>query len=306
MLIGNESHRIRVGIVGKGGAGKTTVTALLAHNLRRRGYPVLVLDGDSTNLGLGDCLGTVAPVPLIDHFGATVFSGGTVSCPVDDPTPLRGARISLARLPSRFHSVTRDGIVYMVAGKAGREGPGSGCDGPASKIVRDLRVFDDSGELPTLVDFKAGMEEVARGVIVTLDRLIAVVDPSATSVRLAADLATAVERVRSGVLPATRHLNQPELVQMAESFFLEPRLAGCWVILNRVPDVRVEEILLERLSAFGLDVVGSIPEHPALARAGLDGQPLVSFLDRPEFQAVGGLADRVETAESVSVSAASA
>jgi CO dehydrogenase nickel-insertion accessory protein CooC1 len=47
---------LRVGIVGKGGAGKSTLTVLLARRLRSRGDDVFVLDADSTNEGLGEAL----------------------------------------------------------------------------------------------------------------------------------------------------------------------------------------------------------------------------------------------------------
>ncbi len=52
----DENERVlmgeRIGILGKGGAGKSTLVVLLACVLRRRGYPVCVLDADSTNIGL--------------------------------------------------------------------------------------------------------------------------------------------------------------------------------------------------------------------------------------------------------------
>jgi CO dehydrogenase nickel-insertion accessory protein CooC1 len=51
----------RIGIVGKGGAGKSTVTVLIAGVLRRRGYGVCILDADSTNVGLHQALGLSSP-----------------------------------------------------------------------------------------------------------------------------------------------------------------------------------------------------------------------------------------------------
>jgi hypothetical protein len=58
---------------------------------------VLVLDADSTNLGLERAIGCERePDPLIAYRGGTAFEGGTVTCPVDDPTPLANGRISVA------------------------------------------------------------------------------------------------------------------------------------------------------------------------------------------------------------------
>lgn len=47
----------RIGIMGKGGSGKSTITALLAKSLRKSNYEVCVLDADPTNVGLAQTLG---------------------------------------------------------------------------------------------------------------------------------------------------------------------------------------------------------------------------------------------------------
>jgi Mrp family chromosome partitioning ATPase len=84
----------RIGVLGKGGSGKSTVVVLLANALRGRGYQVCVLDADSTNVGLHRALGLNGPPrSLLDYFGGMVFRGGSVTCPVDDPTPLQGAHL---------------------------------------------------------------------------------------------------------------------------------------------------------------------------------------------------------------------
>jgi CO dehydrogenase maturation factor len=117
----------KIGIFGKGGAGKSTVTTFLAQGLHDRGYEVCIVDADSTNVGLHRALGVDAPpASLIDYFGDTVFRGGRVSCPVDDPTPLPDAEIGWDELPETYQARTSEGIVYLVAGKIGDQGPGGG------------------------------------------------------------------------------------------------------------------------------------------------------------------------------------
>jgi CO dehydrogenase maturation factor len=44
---------MKIGISGKGGSGKTTISATLARVYARRGFPVLAIDGDpNPNLGM--------------------------------------------------------------------------------------------------------------------------------------------------------------------------------------------------------------------------------------------------------------
>ena len=140
----------RIGIFGKGGSGKSTVAVLLTNILARNGYHVLFLDADSTNKGLSKVLGFQhSPKPLLEYFGGMIFSGGVVTCPVDDPTPLEGAEISLQTLPANYY-VQKERTTLLVAGKISDQGPGAGCDGPIAKIVRDLRVTSEDDPLVTI------------------------------------------------------------------------------------------------------------------------------------------------------------
>ena len=267
----------RLGLFGRGGSGKSTTTVFLAQALAEAGYPVSVLDADSTNEGLAAALGADrAPDSLLDWLGGTVFSGGPVTCPVDDPVPLAGARVNLRELPSRFCSQTPDGSLVFQAGKIGPLGPGAGCDGPMTKIARDFALETEGLQPVTLVDFKAGIEDASRGVITSLDWVVVVIDPSYAGVRAAITMQTLLDQMRAGHLPATRHLRSPELVRLTEEAYRTARTKGVVYVLNKVPDLETEQQLGHFLVQAGIHAIASIPDDAQLRRAWLEGSPLKS------------------------------
>jgi len=284
----------RIGIFGKGGCGKSTVSVLLARGLRRMGYPIVLVDADSTNMGLSAVLGLEqSPRPLIEYFGGMVFSGGAVTCPVDDPTELAESNVSLDRLPREFVGRIDDGFHLLVAGKMGELGPGAGCDGPISKIARDLRVHGGGRDCVTLVDFKAGFEDPSRGVLIGLDWALVVVDPTVAAIQMAVDLREAIQRIRAGALPATAHLGHAELVDLAHAQYRHARIEGTLCALNKVPDEATEHFLRVKLATTGMDPIGVIHTHPSIGHSWLRGRPL---RDAGADEEAGHLAKRLEAA----------
>jgi CO dehydrogenase nickel-insertion accessory protein CooC1 len=264
----------RIGIFGKGGSGKSTVVVMLAVAFRDMGYHVCLLDADSTNLGLAQALGfTHPPEPLLTYFGGMIFSGGAVTCPVDDPTPLPGANITLASLPSKYF-VQDDGITLLLAGKIGNQGPGAGCDGPVSKIARDLRIQVEGGDLITLVDFKAGFEDSARGAVTSLDWALVIVDPTLAAIEMASDMRDMVARMIAKELPATMHLESPELVALANRIFIEAQIKGVLCVMNKIQNAQIEKYLRIKLSAKSINPIGVIHEDPSMSTSWLKGMPL--------------------------------
>lgn len=267
----------RIGVFGKGGSGKSTVVVLLARALAARGYAVCVLDADSTNVGMHEALGIEeAPAPLLDYFGGMIFSGGLVTCPVDDPTPLPNAHISQETLPADYWAQAAGGILLLTAGKIGDKGPGAGCDGPIAKIARDVRLVGPGPHAVTLIDFKAGFEDSARGAIISLDRVLVVVDPTRAALQMAAHMRGMVTALSEGRPPATQHLEDPALAALMRRLFGSARIEAVDIVLNRVPDAQSEAYLRDRLSQDGIEPAGVLHEDAAIARAWLHGTPLDS------------------------------
>jgi CO dehydrogenase nickel-insertion accessory protein CooC1 len=277
----------RIGFFGKGGSGKSTVSIILARVLRQAGYQVCFLDADSTNMGTHLALGIEhPPQPLLDYFGGMVFSGGSVTCPVDDPTPLPDAELDLERMPPHFHAQDRLGIDLLTAGKIGALGPGAGCDGPIAKIARDLRVHR-GGKCPVMVvDFKAGFEDTARGVFTGLDWLMVVVDPTTASIQIARHMQDMLHRLRMGIPPATNHLRDPDLVALAERLFISSQVKGLLAVLNRVHDAEEEAFLRQALQDMGIPPITCLREQPEVRKAWLRGWPIPEGLYQSEAQAL--------------------
>jgi CO dehydrogenase nickel-insertion accessory protein CooC1 len=287
----------RVGFFGKGGSGKSTAVVLLARGLRECGYEVCVLDADSTNIGLSSALGIEqSPQALMEYFGGMVFSGGLVTCPVDDPTPLAGNELSLDELPPQYFSQNQSGITLLVAGKIGDQGPGAGCDGPIAKIARDLRI-SKPGQAPiTLVDLKAGFEDTARGVITGLDWAIVLVDPTIAAIEMAVNMRDTINQINDGKLPATKHLESPDLVTMANKLYMEARIRGAMYLLNKIGNSNTENYLKTKMAERGLEPNGVIYENPSISDSWLKGTPL----EMNESQSdILGFIEKLEAAESL-------
>jgi CO dehydrogenase nickel-insertion accessory protein CooC1 len=179
----------------------------------------------------------------------------------------------------------------MTAGKIGNQGPGAGCDGPIAKIARDLSIHTHGDQPVTLIDFKAGFEDSARGAVTRLDWVIVVVDPTTAAVEMAVNMRDMVDQIKADVLPATSHLETAEMVFWANMVFTEATIQKVFFILNRVQDAEVEKYLREKLAQHDINPVGVIYRDDAIAVAWLKGLPIA------ETQAIEEITTIVEKLE---------
>jgi CO dehydrogenase maturation factor len=178
----------KIAISGKGGVGKTTLSALLAHIYAEQGRSVIAIDGDPAG-GLAQALGLpfdldaqVTPVAemedlIYERTGAKPGSSGgffSLNPRVDD-------------IPDRF-SVSHRGIRFLRLGTI--ESGGSGCICPESAmlkaLVTHLLLYRDE---MLILDMEAGVEHLGRATARAVDAFLVVVEPGRRSL-------TTAERVR--------------------------------------------------------------------------------------------------------------
>jgi CO dehydrogenase maturation factor len=254
MNIGSEK-RMKVLVCGKGGSGKSTVAALLAKSMAKRGYGVLVVDSDESNYGLHRQLGMELPSSLMDHFGGKkqMMEKMRRSFTEGEQVSLFDEKWTLATIPEDATTV-KDGIKLLAIGKIHDFGEGCACPmGALSKKFLDNLAVGEKEMV--IVDTEAGIEHFGRGVEAGCDAIIAVLDPSYESLLLSKKIAEISEKIGKTL----------------------------YFVLNRVDDER-KAAMLEFLD--GNMVVASVPESKDIFRAGLAG-------DEFDFQVgeIEGLAD---------------
>jgi CO dehydrogenase maturation factor len=170
---------MKILICGKGGTGKSTLTALLARELAGRHRPVLVVDSDESNFGLPALLGMEKPRDFMEYFGGRKLLFERVK------TLERG--LKAAELPSEYVA-EKNGVRLLAVGKIYDFGEGCACpiNALAAKFLEKVEL--GRGEI-LIADTDAGVEHLGRGVERGCDLLLVVVEPSRESRELAARVA---------------------------------------------------------------------------------------------------------------------
>ena len=174
---------MKLGIVGKGGVGKTTTSALLSKAFVAQGKRVIAIDTDSNpNLGLslGLSLEETDAIPVLPR-ALVVGSGGDTTA---------------EELIDQFGRTTPAGVTLMSGVRVTDAGAGCTCTGHAT--VRSF--LGDALERHadvTLVDMEAGLEHLSRsgGTLAYADVLLIIMEPTRKSVLTAARTLTLAEEL---------------------------------------------------------------------------------------------------------------
>jgi CO dehydrogenase maturation factor len=240
---------MKLAITGKGGVGKTTLTALMAQAYADAGRQVLAVDADPSPclagaLGFPDELrAKLAPIAEMDALieertGAkpgTVGGFFTINPRVDD-------------LPERF-SVIHRGVKLLEMGSV--DLGGSGCICPESAMLKTLfthLLFRNDDIL--LLDMYAGVEHLGRATVDFVDAMIVVVEPTRRSLGTAAQIKKLANDIKLNRL----YLVGNKVRNEDEAKFLEAETPGMPVLGFLPADLRVQEA--DRL---GIPVYDHVP-----------------------------------------------
>ncbi len=249
---------MKLAIVGKGGVGKTTLSAALARRLADLGRSVVAVDADPDgNLALA------VGVPQDQIPDAIIGMRELVLERTEAKDEGAGLMFKLNPqvddLPDRF-SVDVDGVRLFVMGTV--ELGGKGCMCPEGAVLKALmqhlllRVPDD-----VILDMEAGLEHMGRASATGVDAMISVVEPGMRSVQTA-------NRIR----------------QLARDIGIKRH----YVVVNKIREEQQCDVLRQALGE--QTIIGTLPYSPELVSTDLNGRP-IDLKDPVLAEAIGRIGE---------------
>ncbi|MFD3155767.1 AAA family ATPase [Haloimpatiens sp. FM7330] len=233
----------KIAVAGKGGTGKTTLTGMLIDYLiKKNKTPILAVDADA-NANLNEVLGE----EIEDTLGQIREEVSQKSLSGDAfPAGMTKADY----LKYKLNSCLTEGNGYdmLVMGRS----QGQGCYCYVNGVLK-TQIDALAGNYKYIViDNEAGMEHLSRKVVDNIDVLLLISDCSRRGIQ-------AVGRIKR--LVDELNLNVSKIC----------------LIVNRAPEMKLNEGINEEIKKQGLDLVGVVPMDPMVYEYDCSGKPLVNL-----------------------------
>jgi len=229
-----------IAVSGKGGTGKTLVSALLVKFLSETNKDVLAIDADPDS-NLPETLGIKVQntVGNIREQLKKDIAAGKIPDSVDKWSILE-YRILESVIETKDFDI-------LVMGRS----EGSGCYCAVNTILRKIIKDISSTYDFVIIDTEAGLEHLSRRTTQDVDLMIIVTDQS-----------------KKGVYTVQR------IIELSKE--LEIKFKDICVILNRVKKEDIKE-LKKSIEKLGVKLIGTIPEDPSITEYDMKGIPLTKL-----------------------------
>ena len=231
-----------IAIAGKGGVGKTIVTTLIAKAISTSyKYKLLLIDADPTHPHLSKMVKLV-PEKSLEKIGADL---------IDNTIGKKEDIQSLAEtIDFKVYDAIKESKDFSLFSIGQPEGPGCFC--PSNALLRKVIESISSDFDIVLIDCEAGLEQINRMVIKSVDYVIIITDISLRSVETAYSISQSAKK------------------------FTNYRKIG--VIINRVKGDIAK--ITDKLKEYDLTTIASIPEDEILTEFDLKGKPIIDIPDK--------------------------
>ena len=232
---------LKLAISGKGGVGKTLLSAMLAKTMAQAGYSITAIDADpDANLAL--TLGFPDADKIIPISEMKELIQERTGTQPGSTSPYFKINPRVDDIPDKY-SAKHGSIRLLVMGrpKAG----GAGCYCPENAVLAALMAHLLLGQNEMVVmDMAAGIEHLSRGTARAVDKLIIVVEPGRASIETAGRIAALAKDLG---------------------------IARVAVVGNKIHNPTEKEFITSSLPGF--DILGFIPYDASLIQAELQNSP---------------------------------
>jgi len=249
-----------IAVAGKGGIGKTTLSALFVRAMKETGVrPVLAVDADP-NSNLAEALGADAGRSLAEI-------REQYSSPEGSPP---GGMGRVRAVEDDLHRAISEGDGFDLVTMGRPEGPRCYC--AVNNLLRTSLDQLSRNYAAVVLDNEAGMEHLSRRTTNNVDCLVAVLNPTEPSLRAAR-----------------------RIVALARE--LPVKIGRLAVLVNRVGPEGVAPEIEQEIAALGVERLPDVPQDDAVERAGARGRDVFTLpADGPAIVVVKEIIDSLRAA----------
>ena len=251
-----ENKPLVISIVGKGGTGKTVVTTLLAKIISKNyKYKMLLIDADPTHPHLSHMVNLV-PEKSLEKLRTEVID--------EILTKATDFKAVAENIDFEVYSAIAESKNFSLFSIGQPEGPGCFC--PSNTLLRKVMGSISKDFDIVLIDCEAGLEQINRMVIESVDILLIVSDISIRSVETAAAIRKSAKK------------------------FTKYKKLG--IILNRVKGNT--DYIIKTLNKLKLPLLMKIPEDNVITEFELEGKPIIDIPESSQsYSKIKKLAEKI-------------